>query len=111
VTLLPGRSYLDNVAVDGTSLYWSDGTLSKMPVGGGDIITLSSANEPGPTGIAIDGTYAYWTTSTEIRKVPLAGGTITTLGATTGYPFLVAVGDTGVYFTNSGTGTVMKVAK
>jgi hypothetical protein len=64
-TLASGQSSPYGVAVDSTSVYWtnsgvgtSDGAVMKVPIGGGTPTTLAS----GPTsfGIAVDATSVYW---------------------------------------------------
>jgi len=55
------------IAVDDNSVYWtegagqSDGTIRKMPKGGGDIVTIISG-QGGPSSLAIESsTLLYWT--------------------------------------------------
>jgi hypothetical protein len=59
------------IAVDATSVYWTDsdtssgtsgsnGTVMKVPVGGGPPTVLASGQD-GPDRIAVDATSVYWT--------------------------------------------------
>ena len=61
--LASGQNTPYDIAVDGTSVYWTDpgsGTVMKVPLGGGSPTTLASGL-PGPGRIAVDGTSVYWT--------------------------------------------------
>jgi hypothetical protein len=120
-----------NIAVDATSLYWTEcsdngqtSIVMKASKGGGAQVTLASGpSSRCPGGIAVDATSAYWTqypvhefSMIDVMKVPLAGGAVTTLASTASEadPFYgydggpIALDASSVYYL--GSGSVMKVA-
>ena len=133
VTPVPGDdlAFGTHIAVDATSLYWTQcsrsgqiATVVKAPKGGGTQVTLASGPSGRcPGGIAVDATSAYWTqysmlapSRINVMQVPLAGGAVTTLASTASQadPFYgydggpIAVDASSVYYLSSGS--VMKVA-
>jgi hypothetical protein len=117
ITLASAQSLTKAVAVDATSVYWTnsstsyngnDGTVMKVPIGGGAPTTLA-AGQSNPWRIAVDATSVYWTSTGAgtVMKVPIGGGAPTTLAAGQSYPSGIAVDATSVYWTAAGT--VMKV--
>jgi hypothetical protein len=63
VTLASGVVEWVCLAVDATSLYWTDssaGNVTKVPLNGGAPVTLASGQNK-PMGVAIDATSVYWT--------------------------------------------------
>ena len=110
-TVASGQAFPNGIAVDGTSLYWTnnnDGTIRKMALGGGVPVTLATG-QASPWAIAVDGTNVYWTNLGDgtIRKVALGGGVPTTLASGQAGPSGIAVNGTGIYWTNNHGGTVM----
>jgi hypothetical protein len=103
------------IAVDQTSIYWTDntdGVVLKAPAGvAGPISTLASGNDTNSAyGIAVDDKSVYWTNDIlntvvgAVMSVPLDGGAHVTLAAGQSSPSAVAVDSTRVYWTNNGNG-------
>ncbi len=103
-----------DLAVDSTHVYWvgfGDGTVKKVPLGGGTVVTLTSG-QVSPVGITVDSTHVYWTDrdALTVMKVPLAGGAPVTLATNQHYASDIAVDSTHVYWTNhDGAGAVMRI--
>lgn len=133
-TLASESGYLTSIAVDSTSVYWTDyglsqeatntnGLVLKAPLGGGTPTTLASGQHD-PSAIAVDATNVYWGnagtqgagyTDGSVVKVPLGGGSLVTIASGQGVQG-IAVDATSVYWTTQGvsgptgapTGMVMK---
>jgi hypothetical protein len=107
-----GTGY-QNLAVDGTNLYWAnvtDSTLRKVPKNGGTPTVLATSPGPGPESIVTDGVSIYWFTTgpNVLMKTPVGGGASVTVvsgapvvGAQPGSATpIVAVDATSVYWFN-----------
>jgi hypothetical protein len=100
------------IAVDASSVYWTDlDGVMKAPLGGGSPTMLATGQSP--RGIAVDATSVYWTNvgyigpSGSVMKAPLEGGAAIALASGQYTTQGIAVDATSVYWTN-GEG-VMKV--
>jgi hypothetical protein len=67
-----------SLAVDEANVYWTnrDGSVDKVPLGGGATIALAPATGSASANIAIDATTAFWITQQDLHmeQVSLAGG-------------------------------------
>ncbi len=113
ITLASGLNNPQDIAVDSTSIYWTEagasGAVKKVPINGGTVTTLASGLNY-PTGIAVDSTSVYWAEqSGTVKKVPINGGMVTTLASGMSTIWGMTVDSTNVYWTE--TGTVKKVPK
>jgi hypothetical protein len=121
------------IAVDGSSVYWTesqDGTnadsgmtwVKKVSLTDGIVSTLylktGQPNYVNTWSIAIDANYVYWTESNQdsmcIKKVGKNGGPAVTLASQ--YPYKLSIDASNVYFTDGGNGltygyTVGKIGK
>ena len=99
------------VAIDETSVYWSDGTSIHACAKHGCAASTVALAPSGPAhGIAVDAANVYWanTSGSKVMKVGKTGGVPVAL-ASGGYPYQIAVDDAYVYWTDQTPGTVMKV--
>ncbi len=121
VTLAAGQTCPWGMAIDATSVYWTDcgdptgGNVLKVPKVGGPVVALASGDRL--SGIAVDDGNVYWVAGTSegasgtIMKVPVDGGTPTTLASRPGAPAHVAVDASSVYWIEQMPGAVMKMPR
>ena len=110
--LAVGQSRAEYVAVDDTSVYWTDlsaGTVMKAPLSGGTPVTLATG-QSNPAPIAVNAGGVYWSSYGDDRLMlsPAGGGMpIFVLSAPVDR---LTVDRSNVYWTDNFQGTVMKVA-
>ncbi len=116
-TLAAGEDDSDRVAVDGTTVYWTNSNASGMvrsiPIGGGAATSLVTSIN-GPVGLALDANNVYFavTSGNNLRSVPLGGGASTTLLSGLSTPTDVALDTSYVYWTQDvAMGSIMRCLK
>ncbi|MGH7437758.1 MAG: hypothetical protein ACRENE_18940, partial [Polyangiaceae bacterium] len=120
VTLASGQTCPWGMAIDATSVYWTDcgdptgGYVLKVPKAGGPVVTLASGDRL--SGIAVANGSVYWVAGTSdaasgaIMQVPVGGGSPTTHASRPGAPAHIAADSSNVYWTELNGGAVMRVA-
>jgi hypothetical protein len=102
VVLATGQLRPTDIAVDGTSVYWTNtggapaGSIAKVPLCGGTPVTLAN-NVVGAAGIVVSSTDVLWAAyDGTINEVPIGGGATTMLA--TGAQGIVAIEADEVYW-------------
>jgi hypothetical protein len=112
-TLAGGEAYTNAIASDGQFVYFgtNDGTLAKVPIGGGTVTTLISDSSLGAAAdVAVDSAYVYWANESDpgsVFRIPLQGGVVETLATGQVSPYAIAVDASSVYWVNQGDGPVL----
>jgi hypothetical protein len=105
VVLAAGQRNCTRPVVDAASVYWGDqtgGTITKVPIGGGPPVLVTSSSLV--IDLAIAGSDIVFADGYTLAKAPLAGGPATAIGTAAGAPLMgVAVDDASAYFTSYGT--------
>jgi hypothetical protein len=118
-----GAFSISSIAVDSANIYWLSTAaqpsqtvyLQKAPIGGGAVVTLSSADGL-PAGLAVNGGNVYFGIGSALMTVPTGGGATATLATTPTGIGGVATDGASVYWIGIGTkansyrdATVMRV--
>ena len=116
---MAGADLPNGIAVDMMNVYWTNtgpttggsGTLMKLPVSGGNAVTLASGQEA-PYGVAVDAKNIYWTNfcgaggtaggACNVMQAGLDGANATTIALNQSFPAGIALDETNVYWASYG---------
>ena len=120
LTTLHEGGYPGALAVDETSVYWTDrelGQIMSVPLGGGDATVLAQGQGTELSFLAIDGDSVYWTTgaslggaSGTVAKISKAGGEVVILASEQGAPAGLALSGRTLVWANQGDGRVRSIS-
>jgi len=108
--IVSGLEYPITLAIDGSSIYWSEYLLlKKIGKSGGAVTTLASGVNT-VFAIAVDSTNVYWADyyGSVVKKVDVNSGAVTTLASSVGNVGSIAISGTNVYWPYLGITTVGK---
>lgn len=110
--LVTGVTNPDGIAVHGSHVYYTEvGRIRRVPVDGGQAITVAMAQTSGA--IAVDAAGVYWANGTEgtVMTAGLDGGGSRVLASGQKMPTRLALDACHIYWLDIGAGTVMKVSR
>jgi hypothetical protein len=96
MTLVPGASAVNSIALDATNLYWTNGaSVWAVPKTGGTVQRIAIA-EQGASQIVVNGSSAYWASDVGIRALDLTTQSAVPRTVEAGYAQFIAVSETTV---------------
>ncbi len=113
-TLIAGLTSPEDIAVDATTLFWTDtgsGTVNSAPKTGGTVAKLATGQAK-PLRIALDDGYVYWTNNlgAAVMRVSKSGGT-PALVAAAKEPTDLGIDGSSVFWINSTDGTIVSAPR
>ena len=117
ITVASGQASPVRLTIDSQYVYWTNegtgpnftnGSIVRAPIGGGQPPTTLASALSSVGGVAVDSTGVYWTSTSDgtVTKCPLTGcnGTYTWQIGSQKVPNEIASDGTNVYWTNTGSG-------
>ncbi len=110
-----GQGEPSHLAVDETHVYWSnsaDGTINRVPKGGG-VVEILAMDQGTPTVLAIDDTRVFWVNSAtgQIMRVDKTGIGLQQLAGAQVDPTDIAITDAAVFWSATGDNEIRRVDK